>query len=207
MRLLFFVVCVAYYILGIHSGKFYIYDDWPPELEDVYPPSSAQLAAKSGYSHEFRGNNGAGVMLDRSLGMFQTWQFALFKLLMARLRTSSRRTFNATEATAFIIPFDLGVHSHIDHNDGHMRLASPYGWTAIRLLEAAQRDKKVFWRNNGHDHFVIFGITAYQMVGIGVKAFFMGVCQNCSVLTIETSPTQTAIPGRSKKYWFPQPCT
>lgn len=82
------------------------------------------------------------------------------------------------EATAFIIPFDLGVHSHIDHRDGHMRLASPHGWTAIMLLQAAQRNK-IFWRNNGHDHFVLFGITAYQMVGIGVKVFFMEVPSYC----------------------------
>lgn len=96
------------------------------------------------------------------------------------------------------------MHSHIDHSTGQMRLASPHGWTAIQLLQKAQKNT-TFWKRNGHDHFIIFGITAYQMVGIGVKVFFMGICQNCSVLTIETSPTLTAIPGRSKKHWFAQP--
>lgn len=185
--------------------KFYIYDNWPAELEDVWPPVNATLHPEAGYSHEFRGNGGAGQLIDASLGMFQTWQFAFFQLLMHRLRTSTQRSFDPREATAFIIPFDLGVHSHLDHENGRLRLASPHGWVANRLLKKAQRDRKVFWRRNGHDHYILFGITAYQMVGIGVKVFFMSVCENCTVLTIETSPTHTAIPGRGKKYWYAQP--
>jgi len=43
------------------------------------------------------------------------------------------------------------------------------------------------------------------MVGIGTKVFFMQICQNCSVVTIETSPTNTAIRGRSRKYWIAAP--
>ena len=56
-------------------------------------------------------------------------------------------------------------------------------------------NQKLWWKNHGHDHFIIFSITAYQMVGIGVKVFFMQICQNCSTITIETSPTRTAIKG------------
>lgn len=58
---------------------------------------------------------------------------------------------------------------------------------------------------HGHNHFVFFSITINQMVGIGVKVFFMQICQNCTVLTIETSPTYTAISGRSHKYWYAVP--
>lgn len=43
------------------------------------------------------------------------------------------------------------------------------------------------------------------MVGIGVKVFFMQICQNCTAITIETSPTNTAIKGRSRKYWYAAP--
>ena len=32
-------------------------------------------------------------------------------------------------------------------------------------------------------------VTAYQMVGMMVKEMFMFVCQNCTVITIETTPT------------------
>lgn len=64
---------------------------------------------------------------------------------------------------------------------------------------------QIFWKNRGHDHFVFFSITINQMVGIGVKTFFMQICQNCTVLTIETSPTNTAISGRTHKYWYAVP--
>jgi hypothetical protein len=64
---------------------------------------------------------------------------------------------------------------------------------------------KTFWKYHGHNHFVFFSITVYQMVGIGVKTFFMTICQNCTSIVIETSPTFTAISGRSKKYWYAAP--
>jgi hypothetical protein len=37
---------------------------------------------------------------------------------MARLRASEHRTLNASLASAFIVPFDIGVHSFIDHRNG-----------------------------------------------------------------------------------------
>ena len=43
-------------------------------------------------------------------------------------------------ASAFIVPFDAGVHSYIDHRTGKPRLASPHGWTAIQLLKEAAQD-------------------------------------------------------------------
>jgi hypothetical protein len=43
------------------------------------------------------------------------------------------------------------------------------------------------------------------MVGIGVKVFWMTICQNCTGITVETSPTYTAISGRSRKYWYAAP--
>jgi hypothetical protein len=144
-------------------------------------------------------------MLDSDIGLFQTWQFSLYRNAMARLRTSEHRTMNPKEATSFVIPFDLGVHSYIDHINGFPRLASPHGWMAQALLREAAKDKEVFWKNGGHDHFVFLSITAYQMVGIGVKTFFMQICQNCTTITIETSPTNTAIKGRTRKYWYGAP--
>lgn len=186
------------------GSYFYIYD-WPKELDDVWPPAGAALHNKSGYSHEFRGHSGAGKMIKSDIGLFQTWQFSLFRNLMSRLRTSEYRTLDPSKAVAFIIPFDLGVHSYIDHLTGFPRLASPYGWKAGALLRNASYDTKLYWKNQGHDHFVIFSITAYQMVGIGVKVFFMQICQNCTTITIETSPTLTAIKGRTRKWWYASP--
>jgi hypothetical protein len=48
---------------------------------------------------------------------------------------------NPEEAVAFIIPFDAGVHSYIDHITGKPRLASPYGWHAISLLKEASNNE------------------------------------------------------------------
>ena len=106
-----------------------------------------------------------------------------------------------SKASAFIIPFDAGVHSYIDHKNGKPRLASPHGWRAISLLKYYSQNE-TFWKHHGHDHYIFFSITVYQMVGIGVKVFFMEQCQNCTAITIETSPTFTAISGRSRRYWY-----
>ena len=65
--------------------------------------------------------------------------------------------------------------------------------------------KHLWWKNNGHDHFIIFSITAYQMVGMMVKELFMFVCQNCTTIVIETSPTGTAPPGRTRKLFYAAP--
>ena len=46
-----------------------------------------------------------------------------------------------SQATSFIIPFDAGVHSYIDHLNGRPRLASPHGWTAIALLKEASKNE------------------------------------------------------------------
>ena len=193
-------------IFPIKSNYFYIYE-WPDLLDDVWPPMDATLHRKSGYDHAFRDNYGAGAMLDNDNGLFQTWQFSLYKTVISRLRVSEYRTRDPSKATSFIVPFDLGVHSYIDHLTGEPRLAAPHGRQAGRLLReycnGNQRD--IFWKNQGHDHFVLFSITAYQMVGMMVKEFYMFICQNCTVITIETSPTKTAIPGRTRKGWFAAP--
>lgn len=113
--------------IQIVIGKFYIYD-WADEFNDVWPPANSQLSEKSGYNHVsisithsiymkkrytvifkikplymkgFRENFGAGKVLDSDVGLFQTWQFSLYKNVMARLRVSEHRTRNPEEATAF----------------------------------------------------------------------------------------------------------
>ena len=109
------------------SDKFFYIYEWPSFLDDVWPPENATLNKKSGYDHGFRPNRGAGRAIAPDLGLFQTWQFSLYKNLIARLRASNRRTRDPSKAVAFIIPFDAGVHSYIDHEDGRPRLAAPHG--------------------------------------------------------------------------------
>jgi len=66
---------------------------------------------------------------------------------------SEHRTMDPKLATAFIVPFDPGTHSYIDHMTGKPRLASPHGWRAINLMNDISKDP-VMWHNQGHDHFV-----------------------------------------------------
>lgn len=188
--------------LNIQERLFYIYP-WPTELNDVYPPFNATLHREAPYNHAFHDNNGLGLMLDKDIGLFQTWQFSLYQNIMQRLRVSPLRTYDPEKATAFIIPFDCGVHSYIDHVDGRKRFASPHGWTAKMLLESSPYMK----RNGGHDHWVIFSITLYSMIGVASKVFYQSICYNCSTLVIETSPT--FLKGFSdwpyKQYWHAVP--
>lgn len=65
--------------------------------------------------------------------MFDTLEFSQ-SLLNSLLR-------DPTKAAAFIIPFDAGVHSYIDHENGKPRLASPHGWRAISLLDYHRKNE------------------------------------------------------------------
>ncbi len=191
------------------EGSFFIYD-WPDYINDVWPPMNSTLNPNSSFSHNFRGNNGAGQAVDPSIGYFSTWQFSMYQLTMARLRASPYRTLNPAEAMTFIVPFDIGVHSYIDHLNGRTRVASPHGWRVIEWMKESivKHGENIVWKNRGHDHFVLFSITSYQIIGIGAKVFLTQICQNCSVLTIETTPTLTCrkyYSNKSRKWWYAVP--
>jgi hypothetical protein len=53
-------------------------------------------------------NTYTGNAISPEVGLFQTWQFSLYKNLVARLKTSEYRTKDPNKASAFIVPFDLG---------------------------------------------------------------------------------------------------
>jgi xyloglucan galactosyltransferase MUR3 len=200
-----FVLLVLIQVV-LASKSFYIYD-WPQKLDDVWPPAGAELHKQSGYDHAFRPNLGMGKILDIESGLFQTWQFAQYRAIMNRLRVSEFRTRDPSKASAFIVPYDIGVNSYIDCNDGRPRLAAPHGRMAFSLLADTCKgsDRQLYWDKNGHDHFLINSITYGQMVGIAAKEMFMKVCQNCSVISIETSPTGLGLAGRTRKRWFAAP--
>lgn len=72
-------------------------------------------------------------------------------------------------------------------------------------MKREKRLNKHVWKHRGHDHFAFFSLIGFQYVGIGTKTFFQKVCNNCSALTIETTPFHIAQPGRSRKYWYAVP--
>ena len=73
------------------DASFYIYD-WPTDLGDVYPPLGTKLDKASAYDHSFNANGGAGELLVPEVGLFQTWQFSLYKNVLSRLSVSKYRT-------------------------------------------------------------------------------------------------------------------
>ena len=63
----------------VFSKKYFYVYDWPEYIDDVWPPMDGQLHEKSAYNHDFRANNGAGRILNSEFGLFQTWQFSLYR--------------------------------------------------------------------------------------------------------------------------------
>ena len=128
------------------SQSFYLYG-WRelPEYRsfDVYPPPGAKLHEESGYNYDFYANNGAGQLMSPEVGLFQTWQSSLFKNVMARLYISEFLTRDPSKASSFIIPFDLGVHSYIDHQNGRPRLAPHTAGFFTRLVNTCAHWRRI----------------------------------------------------------------
>lgn len=142
---LFTLFSLFSFIHGTSEGpKFYIYE-WDSYMDDVYPPPNSTLHPKSTYDHAFYENRGSGRLLVPEYGLFQTWQFSLYKNALSRLKASKFRTRDPSKAVAFIVPFDAGVHSYIDHQNGRPRLASPHGWRAISLLKYHSQNQVYFY--------------------------------------------------------------
>ena len=170
--LLYILLC---FCVGDEKKYFYIYE-WPEYFSDVWPPAGAQLDPSTPYSHEFRSNiTGVGLPIDPDIGYFTTWQFSLYKLAMARLLVDEHRTLDPSKATSFIIPFDIGVHSLIDHRNGRLRVASPHGWRVIEYFKLTA-NQKVFNKNGFHDHFVLVRVNNIEFVMICL--WFISYCDS-----------------------------
>jgi hypothetical protein len=61
-------------------------------LVEVYPPLTTVLPAETEYSHLFNDNYGAGAAINEDIGLYHTWQYALFKNVFGRLLVSKYRT-------------------------------------------------------------------------------------------------------------------
>jgi hypothetical protein len=61
------------------TEKFYIYDHFPPELVDLWPKKDGEL------KKHFKMNFALGKIVNASLGMYDTHQFAAFTPIYARL--------------------------------------------------------------------------------------------------------------------------
>ena len=86
-----FLWCILLFVVS--GQKFFVYD-WPSEVTDAYPISKNIIQSNlSDFSEEFGANGGAGSALDADVGLYQTWQFSLFKNMYGRLLVSKYRTW------------------------------------------------------------------------------------------------------------------
>lgn len=128
----------------------------------MYPPLDVVLGPDTEYSHLFNANYGAGAAIQEEVGLYHTWQYALFKNMFGRLLVSKYRTrwvlchhqlyctvvsfvvafccSDPTEADAFIIPFDIGAHGYMDELTGRTRRGGHFAAMATSYLEIASKD-------------------------------------------------------------------
>lgn len=184
MRLHIFVLLIRC-IIG--NNLFYIYDDCPPTLKDTWPPSIMNNSNNHSIFHQFFTQNRCyGPLIERSSGMFNSWQFSLFKMVYTRLLSSIYRTDDPEKASVFFLPFDGGVDSLISSYDGRLiKNRCPRSGIAKAFLQR----QKYFSRHNGLDHFMLFSVIqgVSSLNSPGCKALYRDICKNCLKLTIEVS--------------------
>jgi hypothetical protein len=148
--------------------KFYIYD-WPGQSlgwigEDKWIKSSV-------YYH------GYGQPVDESKGLFETNQYSLYKIMIQRALTDPRRTTNPREASAFLIPYDMGYDAAIKLERGIWPNHCVQSTDIERRLNASE----FYRRSGGKDHIMIFSINFSMDFYITEQChrFLSQVCATC----------------------------
>ena len=127
---------------------------------------------------------GAGRLVNRTFMEHKTSQFALFKLIYERALVDKRRTLNPVEATSFLIPFDLGMHSAFTESNGRMkRTGCPLGKDVVNRLVGSSYFKAKY----GHDHVLIVSINQNMNYFMGAPKCveLLKACWNCTKLSID----------------------
>eukprot|EP01041_Mallomonas_annulata_P011284 gene11284-23611_t len=195
-----------------NSFKFYIYE-WPRNVTDVYPdPSVPLVSGPRGKgkvtiykTHSYRENFFFGRLLDQELGLYDTFTFALYKVILARLCRHPSRTLNYSEADAFFVPYDIGYNVIINSHTGRERSMA---WSGCDIAPfASELFKNEIARNPnkldfGHDHFMIFDLSnGHHMQESCYK--FLSLCANCTILSIETLLYNTPYSDWMNEYHIP----
>lgn len=184
------------------TDKFYIYDHFPSDLIDLWPKRDGEL------KKHYKKNFALGKMINMSLGLHDTHQFAVFTPIYERLLHDYRRTLDPNKATAFFIPYDIGFDAAIRKDSAKIR---PHGCPNAERVISLLENISYFKRNYGYDHFLVQGLN--QAMGNfnerpACKLFLKGFCENCTKLAIDTyencgpSPHWHAIPFPSNFHWY-----
>jgi hypothetical protein len=137
------------------------------------------------YPKDYRDNFGMGPVNDISYGQFKTWQFALYDIMIEKLKRDYRRTLNPSLATTFLIPYNFALDALIKPENGKIRQANcPLSSLVIRHL----MDSDYFKMSHGHNHLLI--VSGNQNLNYFYHAkncyeFLLNICYNCTKLAID----------------------
>ena len=168
------------------SKLFYIYD------YDLWPNISVASMKKRDYNEIMNStwNNGAGPTINITTGSFRTDQYQLFSLIYHRALRDHRRTYNANEATTFIIPYDLAsdaaYYKHCVRSVG--RCFDFRKCPLAPSVEELLKKSVYFQRNEGRDHVLVVGMNYAMDHYIGkpkCKSLIAGTCKYCTKLAID----------------------
>ena len=174
-----------------NERRFYIFD-WPRELTSSWPepnttliPHAGRMARPLGYKHEDGTNYGAGKLLNESIGLFSTNYFHLYHIIMSRLRVHPKRTYNRSEATMFVVPFDAGIAAQWNKRNGQYRMHQLSGGedVVLQLTELFRNDVQhtpLF----GHDVLMINSL--FNLFNGNISKLFFE-CANCTVINHDTN--------------------
>lgn len=174
----------AAYLLKVNvksRRRFYIYP-WDEAIVNRWPVQF--LHKRPSILPIFALNHGLGPVVNAAQGRYLTHQYSLFRPFLERLKHSPLRTLNASEASLFFIPYDLGMDSSSRQSDGALtRTNCPMKPAVSRLLAASP----TFRARHGHDHFVLHTINQmmlhYSYIDGCMDLYKQ--CFNCTKLSID----------------------
>jgi hypothetical protein len=162
---------------------FYIYEDLPLALSDTWPSRSISLTPQTVWKHAFSENEGFGQHYADT-AYYETWQYASFKVILSRMLRSSHRTYNASEASLFFIPYDTGSECYVDHRGEYRNIGNPMADIANPIFKNLTYLK----RNHGYDHFMVHGSSLVAHKVSHKLRDLMQMCFNVTILTVERLP-------------------
>ncbi|XP_020217405.1 probable xyloglucan galactosyltransferase GT17 [Cajanus cajan] len=139
-------------------------------------------------------NNGLGQPLSTP-SWYATHQFIAEMIVHARLQNHPCRTWDPHAALLFYVPFYGGLHASTMFREPNHTLRDSLAVDLVHFLQSQPSWK----RNNGKDHFVALGRTAWDFMraedgaDFGANIFLkLPPVRNMSVLTVERQPWKGA---------------
>ena len=175
------VVSESYIRQDFQKEFIYIYE-WPEILDTLRNKSQHYWRE---YPIDYRDNDGMGPIRNTLDGQFTTWQFALYDIMMGRLKNDYRRTWDPSIATTFVIPYNYHLDAFIKPENGKMRMADcPIAASVTKRLY----ESPFFNRSHGNNHLLIVSGNQnldYFYTSKKCKPFLAEICHNCTKLAID----------------------